>query len=257
MKNKIIVLIALVGFTVLLLELPKLYYKISDNNLLLYEGKDHHEAVVTSTVSDLSLKIESFFRTNADLATSRIGYASELSKDETEQVMKKMSSEFKIITGPDEESVFTEYVFSEEAISNWTKRCYTAQILYRKGSVQHVWELGYLDLFAPHNNVPFGTIIYDTDTYKILLMTWRISEKELENYVWKSNSNRGPFVKEYYEDISEAYSYSFIDYGLGGHFYPASMYYNVVDTETLYSDLKELARSFWYFTYQEQYTLME
>ena len=58
MKNKIIVLIALVGFTVLLLELPKLYYKISDNNLFLHEGMDHYESVVTSTVSDFSLKIE-------------------------------------------------------------------------------------------------------------------------------------------------------------------------------------------------------
>lgn len=255
MRNKIIVFIGLIGFTLLLLELPRQYYKMMDNNLFLYEGTDYYDSIETSIVSDLNLKIESFFRSNANLATNRIGYANILSEEETNQVMEKISSELKIITGPNEKSAFSEYVFSEEALSYVTKRCFTAQILYRRANEQYVWELGYLDLFSKYNN-PFATIVYDTDTYKIIFMAWGIDKYNLQKYQWISNSNKGPFVKEYYDGISDDISSSFIDDGLGGHFYPVSMSFVKVDTSTLYSDLKELARGFWYFTFQKEYSVM-
>ena len=255
MKNKILFFIVLAGFTLLLLELPKQYYKAADNKLYFHQGNGYYESTMTSTVKDFDLKVESFFKQNTDFLTRGIGYTKVLSEEEIEVVVDRIVPEVESVVRPYEPSAFKDYVFSAEILSEVTKRCFTAQIFYRKADVQHVWELGYLDLFTVKNNVPYATIIYDTDTYKIIMMTWNMPLEEIEDFRWRSNSYSGPFPKEYYGKKGDV-SYSYIDDGLGGDFYPVSMSYHLVDTSTLYSDLKELARNFWYFTFQQKYTLL-
>lgn len=250
MKNKVLIFFILAGFTLLLLDIPKKYYLIQDQNLLTEQGRNKYETAQTNTINDFSQKIESFFNYTSGLPTNGIGYTKELSAAEISVVIEHISNELQFIAAPYEQSVFLDSVFCDEVLSAAPAQCFTAQVFQRQAETQYVWEVGYLILFSPKNHIPFANVIYDTDTYKIIMLNWNMPADEID-YKYISNSNTWEErVAEYYFDVAKEFSYMFIDDGRAGLFYPSPLPHTFVSTSTLYHDLQELAQYFWYMDFQ-------
>ena len=254
MKNKIFIFLTLALFTLFLLELPRHYYNAQDQKLLLQQGSDFYESPITSTVNDFAIKIESFFNYNPP--TNGIGYTKELTQSETNIVVENIAKELKLIAPDSSQSAFLDHVFSDENLSSAPSRCFTAQVFHRQANTQYVWEVGYLDLFTPQYHIPYATIIYDTDTYKIIFLAWNMPKYEIKDYSYISNNN--VFTGEtYYDGIAKEISYCFVDDGLGGFLYPYPISYEYVEDYTLYHDLKELAKYFWNITYRKDVVVIQ
>ena len=254
MKNKIFIFLTLALFTLSLSELPRHYYNAQDQKLLLQKGSDFYKSPITSTVNDFAIKIESFFNYNPP--TNGIGYTKELTQSETNIVVENIAKELKLIASPSTQSAFLDYAFSKEVLSSAPSRCFSAQVFHRQANTQYVWEVGYLDLFTPQYHIPYATIIYDTDTYKIIFLAWNMPKYEIKDYSYISNDN--VFTGEtYYDGISKEISYCFVDDGLGGFLYPVPIPYEYVEDYTLYHDLKELAKYFWNSTYRKDVIVIQ
>ena len=81
MKNKAVIFVILILFTLLLLEIPKQYYLVQDQKLLMEQGSEQHEILHTSTTIDFSFKLNSFFNSSASLPTSGIGNKEQRKRD--------------------------------------------------------------------------------------------------------------------------------------------------------------------------------
>ena len=243
MKSKLFIFIALICFTFLLLEIPKQYYKAQDQKLLLEQGNEQYKTTTTRTEIDLSLKLNSFFSYATGMPTSGIGYTNILSESESATVVENILIELRLLTDKRFGSLFTDT--EQQPI---TGRCFTAQVFYRKEETQYVWEAGFLELFTPKNNLPFAKIIYDTDTYKILVFMWEFPKEETYTedvlaFDWSS-------ALEYYEDITDEICIE--DYISVGITYPSSMPYKFLESSSLFQDLNELADYFWHRDYYDK-----
>lgn len=237
MKNKAVIFVILILFTLLLLEIPKQYYLVQDQKLLMEQGSEQHEILHTSTTIDFSFKLNSFFNSSASLPTSGIGYTKELNEDETLIVLENISEELQLLI--DKRS---ELFLSTIEQPSTQSRCFTAQVFQRQEETQYIWEVGFLELLTQKNQLPFARIIYDTDTYKIIMLIWEIPKEETQfitdSYVRDLNS-----AANYYSDISgEIYIQDNINSGI---IYPIPIPYEFTETSTLYPDLVALAEYFW------------
>ena len=244
MKNRMLIFIALVCFTLLLLELPKQYYKMQDQTLLLDQGSARYKHPVTNTVNDFSLKIESFFNYTSGLPTSGIGYTKELTETEISSVLENITEELQLVAKP-----YSKSLFSSQNLACVKSRGFTAQVFQRYDESQYVWEVGCLELLSPKNQEPFSRIIYDTETYKIIMLMWVIPINEME-YIAESYIKDWDSTLHYYADISKEINIE--EFGYSGIIYPVPIPFEYVETSTLYHDLAELADFFWYESYQNK-----
>ena len=117
MKNKVLIFFILAGFTLFLLDIPKKYYLIQDQNLLTEQGRNKYETAQTNTINDFSQKIESFFNYTSGLPTNGIGYTKELSAAERIDkfyTFKKKNEEFQQLLNREYEKIKAGNVIGQE-----------------------------------------------------------------------------------------------------------------------------------------------
>lgn len=235
-KSILIIFVFLLGITLLLLELPRQYYKLQDQKLLEERGTAKYDTKITKTVNDFSSKLDSFLSYDPYSSTNGIGYTKELTNSETIEVFEKLIQEFETMTdgGP-------EKVIDVMKSSSTKSQCFTAQVFQLLNNEQFIWEVGNLEFSLTSLDIQ-GRIIYDTDTYKIIMICWYCSNSETAIALLLKPIEYAP-VYDYYSAYAEDICFGQEAEFLITHPFPVSIY--DLEETSLLKDLNELSEYFW------------
>lgn len=247
MKSKIIIFISLILLTLLLLEIPKQYYMVHDKKLFAEQGTDKYETQVAKTVDDFVSKLDSFITYSSSSPTSGIGYTRELAEKEASEVFQKLVQELELLTAGEPEHLITEMKLPTVKV-----KCFTAQIFQLIKEEQFIWEVGFLEFSVPTLAI-HGRIIYDTDSYKIILCLWTSDNQKYETGTLLvkplDESSVDAIINYYSEFTKKPYIEQQLEYTVICPFL-VPIYY--VEDSSLFRDLHELANYFWYSTEPEK-----
>lgn len=252
MKNKSIlkiflVFVFLLGITLLLLEIPKQYYTYYDQKLFSERGLSKYETASVKNIHSFQSKLYSFISYNPDSSTNGIGYTKELTQHETDEIFKKMIREFETMTDGTPEKLIDAM-----KDSSTKTQCFTAQIFQLVQNEQFIWEVGNLVFSLPQLDVQ-GRIIYDTDSYKII-MFYLFCHAEFDDDLFIIKQIDETSVLDYYADVSkEIY---FLQEPECSIIFPFSVHIEYLEYNSLLKELDELSNYFWNSAIAESFSAM-
>lgn len=163
-RNKLVIIFPLLLIaTLLLLELPRLYYAYWDEALLKESGNSQYETTEVKNMDELLQKMEAFTTYSTTSSASDIGYTEAFTSETLVNEIENLTAEIYQLTGGMYATVLKEMkdgqVEAQGMIAQFI--CFTEE--------QYVWDIGFLEFSLPKLGVN-GQIIYDGDTYKIFSM---------------------------------------------------------------------------------------
>ncbi len=184
----VLIILALLAVTLLFLELPRLYYKYSDYQLLKEGWTKKYDSANEKSKKDGFKEAEKYFSYVGDRECDF--YDSAVTEGIDYELALKLASEMQLLLSPDCEEIIEEFIIeSKNALGT------TQTLLYGRKQ----WEVGFLNFDLPKFDLN-GTIVYDANTFKIV---WLECVYWPETQTQKVETEKD-IVAEYYKELVSA-----------------------------------------------------
>lgn len=189
MKNKrerlkaLLLLPLLATVTFLLLEVPSIYYRYQDQQLLKENSWSKYESRGRKNAEIFFQKMEKFLSCEDEIYME---HEAGLEEDTSYDTVLQLVQELNLLLGGNYKGILGGMLTGYKNASYFTR-------LYRYPD--SYLEVGFFELVLPDTGM-HGTILYDTDSYKILWMEWQYAT-ELEGFPEGGMSS----ALKYYKDV--------------------------------------------------------
>ena len=177
----------LLVITLLFLEMPQIYYRYSDQELLKESDCSKYESHDAKHAKTFFEKAEKFLFYNDTLEQVHLEHEVGLMDEELYDTGLKLVQELNLLLGGNYKDLLEELLVGYKDVGSSTR-------LYRYSD--SYLEVGFFEFIIPDTGTN-GTILYDIESYKILwIECWYVPEVE-----GVPEAGNEKFVLEYYKDM--------------------------------------------------------
>lgn len=154
--------------TMLFLDIPKIYYRYADRQLIKEICYSEYESTDPQNVEKFSQKAEMFLTYNSTVNPVYRERVSTLADEELYDIVLKLVQELNLLLGGNYKDVLEEMLIGYKETYGFTTRFVFAE---------NYWDVGLLEFGLPEMGIN-GTILYDVDSYKIFWVEWWCSTED-------------------------------------------------------------------------------
>lgn len=181
------VFLSLLIATLFLLEIPRIYYRYADGQLLKESGYSKYKNHDTKDRGEFWERAEKFLSYNSTEEPAYIEHSTTLVEEEIYEVVLQLVQELSILLDGN-----CKVVLEELLVSYKEAYIFETQIVYG----DDYWEVGFFEFSLSALGID-GVILYDVDTYKILWVEWYYLPEGEEPTIFTTEE----LILEYYEDM--------------------------------------------------------
>ena len=223
--------------TLLLLEVPEIYFRIQEERLLTERGQSVYELkTVSKEMLLFSEKLELFKNGKGYMLDKEVVFQEEMLTKAEIQVAEEIDVLLNGIYEP-----VTKALTAGEADSQGV----SIGVIYTEKDKTYTWDIGVFvfETYSPHWG---GIVFYDMDTGKLFYLNMEIREEKEGEFAEKLSSQEfwekdwQPYVEEYYEGISIPWKEAAFE--IGPYVFIAPMSWLEWESSTMVSELSMLCQ---------------
>lgn len=221
------VFLSLLIATLFLLEIPRIYYRYADGQLLKESGYSKYKSQDTKDRGEFWKQAEKFLSYNSTEEPAYMEHSIAFSSEEMYDAVLKLVQELSLLLDGN-----CKMVLEELLVGYKESHGFTTQFIYG----DDYWNVGFFEFSLPEISMD-GVILYDVDTYKIFWVEWNYLPDGEEPTVFTTEE----LILEYYGDMDSC-DVSFVqDMG----YVCITPFPEEILRDKLLEDLYELRERFW------------
>lgn len=181
------VFLSLLILTLFLLEIPRIYYRYADGQLLKESGYSKYKSQDTKDRGEFWEKAEKFLAYSSTEEPAYMGHSATFLGEEMYDTVLKLVQELSLLLDGNCKMVLEELLVGYKEAHG-----FTTQFIYG----DNYWNVGFFEFSLPEIGMD-GIILYDVDTYKIFWVEWNYMAEGEEPTIF---TNEG-LILEYYGDM--------------------------------------------------------
>ena len=181
-------LVSLSLTTLLFLEIPKIYYRYADQQLLNESSCSEYESQGTKNKGDFKEKAEKFLAYSSTKEPAYVEHSATIVDEEMHDTVLKLAQELSLLLGGNSKMILEELLVGYKEAQG-----FTTEIIYG----DDYWDIGFFEFTLPEIGVS-GTILYDVASYKIFWLEWCYGTEDNQGAISVDESS----ILEYYEAMS-------------------------------------------------------
>lgn len=176
--------------TLLFLEIPKIYYRYADQQLLNESSCSEYESQGTKDKEDFKEKAEKFLAYSSTKEPAYMEHSATITDEDMYDTVLKLAQELSLLLGGNSKAILEELLVGYKEAQG-----FSTEIIYG----DDYWDVGFFEFTLPEIGVS-GTILYDVASCKIFWFEWCFVTEDDQGAISVDESS----ILEYYEAMSSS-----------------------------------------------------